>query len=173
MDENQLINLKKSIMNFKQLENLIKSGAEEITLRCDVILEDAEKKIVLRRSPEDILNYIGNFVVAEIDGKVCGCGAARDFGNELYEIRSLVVNPAIQKMGVGKAIVSFFVERMKVQKKINWKLFALTMTPGFFISLGFKEVEKEMFPEKIWADCLKCAKYSWCDETAVLLSSDV
>ena len=131
----------------------------------------ADKKVVLRRSQEDILNYIGNFVVAVIDGKVCGCGAARDFGNELYEVRSLVVDPNIQKMGIGRAIVNFFVNRLKEQK-INWKLFALTMTPGFFISLGFREVQKEMFPEKIWADCLKCAKYNCCDETAVLLASE-
>ena len=44
--------------------------------------------------------------------------------------------------------------------------------PGFFISLGFKEVEKEMFPEKIWADCLKCAKFNCCDEKAVLFQAD-
>jgi len=132
----------------------------------------AEAKVVLRRSKEDILSYIANFVVAEIDGKVCGCGAARHFGNNLYEVRSLVVDPSIQKKGIGKAIVNFFINRFREQQVADWKLFALTMTPAFFISLGFKEVEKEMFPEKIWADCLKCAKYHCCDETAVLLSSE-
>lgn len=132
----------------------------------------AEKKVVLRRSQEDILNYIGNFVVAELDGRICGCGAARDFGNDLFEVRSLVVDPSIQKMGIGRAIVNFFINRFKVQKRKNWKLFALTMTPGFFISLGFREVPKEMFPEKIWADCLKCAKFDCCDETAVLLEDE-
>ena len=132
----------------------------------------AEEKVVLRRSQEDILNYIANFVVAELDGKVCGCGAARHFGNELYEIRSLVVDPAIQKKGVGRAIVGFFIGKMKNSGSNIWKLFALTMTPAFFVSLGFREVQKELFPEKIWADCLKCAKYHCCDETAVLLSAE-
>ena len=132
----------------------------------------ADAKIVLRRSQEDILNYIANFAVAELDGKICGCGAARDFGCNLYEVRSLVVNQNIQKKGVGRAIVTFFIDRFKERKIDNWRLFALTMTPGFFISLGFKEVPKEMFPEKIWADCLKCAKYHCCDETAVLLGAD-
>ena len=131
----------------------------------------AEEKVVLRRSQEDILNYIANFVVAELDGKICGCGAARNFGNELYEVRSLVVNPAIQKKGVGRAIVGYFVDRMENSGRSDWKLFALTMTPAFFVSLGFREVEKELFPEKIWADCLKCAKYNCCDETAVLLTA--
>lgn len=132
----------------------------------------ADKKIVLRRSKDDILSYIGNFVVAEMDGKVCGCGAARNFGSELYEVRSLVVDPSIQKKGVGRAIVEFFIERLSKSESKSWKLFALTMTPGFFISLGFKEVEKEMFPEKIWADCLKCAKFNCCDEKAVLFQAD-
>ena len=131
----------------------------------------ADKKVVLRRSQEDILNYIANFVVAELDGNVCGCGAARNFGNELYEIRSLVVDPSVQKKGVGRAIVGFFIDRMKNSGRSDWKLFALTMTPAFFVSLGFKEVRKELFPEKIWADCLKCAKYNCCDETAVLLAA--
>ena len=131
----------------------------------------AEEKIVLRRSQEDILYYIGNFVVAEIDGKICGCGAARDFGSGLYEVRSLVVDRSIQKKGIGRAIVTFFVNRFAELGIKNWRLFALTMTPGFFVSLGFKEVPKEMFPEKIWADCLKCSKYHCCDEIAVLLES--
>ena len=130
----------------------------------------ADAKVVLRRSKEDILQYIGNFVAAEIDGEVCGCGAARDFGNNLYEVRSLVIAPSSQKKGVGRAIVTYFIERMKKRGISQWKLFALTMTPGFFISMGFREVDKEMFPEKIWADCLKCSKYDCCDETAVLLT---
>ena len=132
----------------------------------------ADAKVVLRRSQEDILHYIGNFVVAESCGAVCGCGAARDFGNNLYEIRSLVIAPSSQKKGVGRAIVSYFISRMKKRNIAKWKLFALTMTPGFFVSLGFREVEKEMFPEKIWADCLKCSKYNCCDETAVLMTSE-
>ena len=132
----------------------------------------AEEKIVLRRSQEDILHYINNFVIAEIDGKICGCGAARDFGSNLYEVRSLVVDRSIQKKGIGRAIVTFFVNRFDERGIKDWRLFALTMTPGFFVSLGFKEVSKEMFPEKIWADCLKCAKYHCCDEIAVLLESN-
>ena len=151
----------------------VRAASPQDVVSIHALLEPyAEKKVVLRRSQEDILNYIGNFVVAELDGRICGCGAARDFGNDLFEVRSLVVDPSIQKMGIGRAIVNFFINRFKVQKRKNWKLFALTMTPGFFISLGFREVPKEMFPEKIWADCLKCAKFDCCDETAVLLEDE-
>ena len=53
--------------------------------------------------------------------------------------------------------------------RTNWRLFALTLRPDFFSSLGFEEVPKSLFPEKIWSDCSKCAKRSRCDETAMLL----
>ena len=151
----------------------VRAAVSEDVPEIHALLEPyADAKIVLRRSQEDILSYLDNFVVAELDGKICGCGAARDFCSNLYEVRSLVVNQNIQKKGIGRAIVTFFINRFKERGINKWRLFALTMTPGFFVSLGFKEVSKEMFPEKIWADCLKCAKYNCCDETAVLLEAE-
>ncbi|MDR2055853.1 MAG: hypothetical protein LBQ10_08315, partial [Desulfovibrio sp.] len=40
---------------------------------------------------------------------------------------------------------------------------------AFFINLGFTVVEKDVLPQKIWADCVNCPKYPDCDEIAVLL----
>lgn len=131
----------------------------------------AAKHIVLSRSHDDIALFIGNFVVAEYEGKVCGCAAVRDFGNDLLEIRSLVVAPEMQGKGVGKAIIRMIVEKLRC-KRAQWRLFALTLRPDFFRSLGFKEVEKELFPEKIWSDCSKCSKRDCCDEIALLLESE-
>ena len=84
----------------------VRAAAPEDVPEIHALLEPyADAKIVLRRSQEDILQYIGNFVVAEIDGKICGCGAARDFGGSLYEVRSLVVNKSIQKKGIGSRAI--------------------------------------------------------------------
>lgn len=130
----------------------------------------AAKGVVLSRTPEDISFFIRNFTVAEFEGKVCGCAAVRDFGNDLLEVRSLVVAPGLQSKGIGRAMVNAIMEKLKVSRK-NWRLFALTMRPDFFLSLGFNEVSKELFPEKIWSDCAKCAKRDCCDETAVMIDS--
>ncbi|MBE6392190.1 MAG: N-acetyltransferase [Lentisphaerae bacterium] len=124
--------------------------------------------VVLKRSKDDITGYLANFIVAEKDGSVCGCCAARDFGHDLLEVRSLVVDPACQGMGIGKTMVNSIIGRLNRERK-NWRLFTLTLQVGFFRSLGFSVVEKEIFPEKIWSDCSKCPKYSRCDETALLL----
>lgn len=133
----------------------------------------AAKAIILSRSEEDIRFYLGNFVVAEIDGAVRGCAAVRDFGNNLFEIRSLVVEPGFQGKGIGRAMVEAIIAGMRVRRR-EWRLFALTYQVEFFKALNFKIVERELFPEKIWSDCSKCSKQDCCDETAMLLTeSDI
>ena len=124
--------------------------------------------IVLKRSKEDITGYLKNFIVAVDNGKVCGCCAARHFGNNLFEVRSLVVSPAYQGKGIGKLLVSFIIDNLD-REYLSWRLFTLTLQEKFFRSLGFEVVEKEIFPEKIWSDCSKCPKYHCCDEIALLL----
>ena len=131
----------------------------------------AAQKVVLPRSREDIALFIGNFTVAERCGEICGCGALRDFGNDLLEVRSLVVAPEYQGQGVGRALVAAMVEKLR-QSRENWRLFTLTLRPGFFLSLGFREVPKALFPEKIWSDCSQCGTRNCCDETALLMESD-
>lgn len=76
----------------------------------------ASRGIVLRRSREDIRFYLGNFVVAEIDGTVRGCAAVRDFGNDLLEVRSLVVEPGFQGKGVGRAMVEAIIAGLKIRR---------------------------------------------------------
>ena len=125
--------------------------------------------IVLKRSREDINFFIGNFVVAEQAGKVCGCAALRDFGNDLLELRSVVIHPQLQGKGVGRILVEELIASLRKQRS-EWRLFTLTTTPAFFKKLGFKEVEKELFPEKIWSDCSKCPKFHCCDEVALLMT---
>ena len=124
--------------------------------------------IVLKRSKEDIAGYLANFIVAVVNGSVCGCCAARDFGHDLLEVRSLVVSPVCQGKGVGKKLVSSIIDRLNKERSV-WRLFTLTLQVDFFKSLGFSVVEKEIFPEKIWSDCSKCPKFNCCDETALLL----
>lgn len=131
----------------------------------------AASGVVLPRSKEDITFFLNNFTVAEYEGKVCGCTAVRDFSHDLLEVRSLVVMPGLQGKGIGKAMLRSVIDSLNA-KRDYWRLFALTLRPDFFRSLGFREVPKSLFPEKIWSDCSKCSKRSCCDEIAVLLESD-
>ena len=129
----------------------------------------ADAGIVLRRSEADILSYIRNFRVALSGGRLCGCVAVRDFGGNLLEIRSLVVDRSFHGQGVGRSLIEFVINELhEARPAEKWLLFTLTGQRGFFERLGFKVVPKEMFPEKIWSDCSKCPKQNCCDETALL-----
>ena len=131
----------------------------------------AAQKIVLQRSEADIRYYLANFSVAEREGELVGCVAMRDFGNDLLEIRSLVVAPELQNTGVGRALVEYCIRKLRNSRQ-RFRLFALTLKADFFVRLGFRVVGKELFPEKIWSDCLNCPKKECCDELAVMLKSD-
>jgi amino-acid N-acetyltransferase len=48
------------------------------------------------------------------------------------------------------------------------RVFALTYRPGFFERLGFRTLDKRELPQKIWKDCLRCAKFTCCDEVALI-----
>ncbi len=132
--------------------------------------EYARKQILLPRTTEEITKHINSFYVAmNANGKVIGCVCLRDFGSNLFEVRSLVVHEAWHNMRVGSQLVQRLME--KVDHITGAKLFALTYRAHFFVNLGFKPATKECFPPKIWTDCLICAKREHCDEEAVLYRS--
>jgi len=129
----------------------------------------ADLGIVLRRSQRDILNSLRSFFVAESGGDICGCSAIRDFGNNLLEVRSLVVAPERQGQGIGRALVGSIVRDVN-SKRRQWRIFTLTGQPDFFAKVGFHTVSRSMFPEKIWSDCRKCPKNNNCDEVALMIT---
>ena len=134
----------------------------------DLLHGYAVQGVLLDRSEEDITLYLKNFTVAvDETGALLGCMAVRDFGNDLLEVRSLAIQPDMRKGGIGRKLVAKAIARLD-EERDNYRLFALTLQPGFFERLNFEIVEKELFPEKIWADCVHCPKRERCDETAVI-----
>jgi len=128
----------------------------------------ADRNIVLRRSREDIRERLANFVVAvdPAEGKVVGCGAVRDFGGALYELRSLAVRHDRRGEGIGRALVESMIAAKRDSGEAA-QLFTLTCEPRFFERLGFALTDREKFPPKIWSDCRNCPRNRSCNETAL------
>lgn len=126
----------------------------------------ARQGIMLPRSRAVLERQISDFVVAEMDGWIVGCGSLCRLGEELVEIRSLGIAEGYKGRGLG----SMLVEELVLQAKRQGipKIMALTYEVSFFLKNGFAVVEKEIFPEKVWTDCVNCAKQHCCDEIAVL-----
>ncbi|MHC4457047.1 MAG: N-acetyltransferase [Planctomycetota bacterium] len=126
----------------------------------------AERDKMLFRSMADIYENLQSFIIAELDGIIVGCCGLEIIWSDLAEIKSLAVDEANIGSGVGKSLVTAAVE--KVSQLGLPQIFALTLDPAFFEKLGFKKVEKDALPMKVWSDCAKCPKQQNCDEIAVI-----
>ena len=122
---------------------------------------------LLPRKKEDILQNLAHFRIIKQGNDVVACGSLEHFTDELAEVRSLMVEHTIKRSGYGRLIVEHL---LNVARQRNVKrVMALTYVPEFFHKLGFKTVNKDIFPEKVWGICVNCYKFHNCDEIAVLL----
>ncbi|MHA6530388.1 N-acetyltransferase [Paenibacillus sp. BAC0078] len=135
-----------------------------------MIEEYAQRGIMLPRSRQALTRQIDQFVVAELDGKFIGCGSLFRLGADLVEVRSIGLRDEGKGKGVGSMILEKLTEEARRQKIP--KIMALTYAVDFFLRNGFTVVEKEIFPEKVWTDCVNCKKQHACDEIAVLKKLD-
>ncbi len=135
-----------------------------------MIEEYAQRGIMLPRSRQALTRQIDQFVIAELDGKFIGCGSLFRLGADLVEVRSIGLRDEGKGKGVGSMILEKLTEEARRQKIP--KIMALTYAVDFFLRNGFSVVEKEIFPEKVWTDCVNCKKQHCCDEIAVLKKLD-
>ena len=126
----------------------------------------AEENKMLFRSMADIYENLQSFLVAEVNGRVVGCCALQVIWSDLAEIKSLAVDQANIKKGIGSALVTAAIEQ--ATRLGATKVFALTLYPDFFVKQGFEVIQKDKLPMKVWSDCAKCSKQQRCDEIAVI-----
>jgi amino-acid N-acetyltransferase len=128
----------------------------------------AQQGKLLARSLSELYTNIRDMFVAE-DGesrRVVGCCSLHIIWEDLAEIRSLAVDETFQGRGCGRELVEACLEEA-LELGIP-RLFTLTYETAFFEHMGFRIVDKNVFPHKIWADCLHCPKFPECDEVALV-----
>ena len=134
-----------------------------------LLMDCASKRLLLPRSYNELYSHLRDFIVAEDaeTGAVVGCCALTITWEALAEVRSLVVAEQAQAKGLGRRMVEACVSDALTFG--IYKVFALTYQVAFFQKLGFVEVSKDILPQKVWADCLKCPQFPECDEVAMMI----
>jgi amino-acid N-acetyltransferase len=148
-------------MNIRQAE------PHDVQQMVRIIAHYASQGLMLPRSVSSLTNAIQYYVVADSAGEVIGCGGLQQYTDDSAEIYGLATTPEGSPPGTGRAIVEALIRRAR-DESIQ-KVFALTLVPGFFAKLGFKNVEHRDLPLKVWKDCVACPKFGNCDEIAMLL----
>lgn len=143
-----------------------KARIEDVKKIHQLINQSASRGEMLPRSLGELYDNLRDYFVHVHDDVVTGTGGLHICWENLAEVRSLCVGEAARGRGVGRALVEACVEEAKTYD--IHKLFLLTYQVEFFQKCGFVITDKKIFPQKIWSDCIKCAKFPECDETAMI-----
>jgi amino-acid N-acetyltransferase len=143
-----------------------KAVMRDIPLILDLINSYAARGIMLPRTEFEMSEAIRDFLVVLQGEELLGCGALHFYSPKVGEIRSLAVHENAKTKGVGRILVESLVREADVYELDI--VFAFTYVVEFFNKVGFHVVERGVLPLKAWKDCLRCSKFSACDEIAVL-----
>lgn len=144
-----------------------KARTDEIDAIHRIISSYAAEGILLSRSPADIVADINNFFVTEENGAITGVVTFYDYGEHLKEVRSLAVHKSHLRRGIGTALLRNLIKAL-APRKGHPKIFVLTYAPLFFEKNGFRVIDRNDLPEKIWKDCADCPNRLNCSETALV-----
>lgn len=144
-----------------------KANVSDVPRMTELINFYADQQMMLKKSLYKIYTTIQTFFVAEFQGKIIGCVALSILWSDLGEVCSLAVDKEFLGKGVGRKLVESCMDEAKVMHLP--RLISLTYQDKFFEKLGFKLAEKNLFPRKLWRECLECPKLEKCDELAYVI----
>ncbi|WP_081829572.1 amino-acid N-acetyltransferase [Paraoerskovia marina] len=105
---------------------------------------------------KDLVVYfesVQEFLVAEADGVVVGCGALHVLWEDLAEVRTVAVDPGWRGRGLGHLLVRELLDRARTLGL--QRVFCLTFEVEFFGRHGFAELTGEAVTPEVYAELLR------------------
>lgn len=111
------------------------------------------RRILLGKETVALYEAVQEFVVAESQGQLLGCGALHVMWEDLGEIRTVVVSPDAGGQGVGRGVVSRLEERAR-ELGLS-RLFCLTFEVDFFARNGFEPIGEQVVGPDVYAQLVR------------------
>lgn len=108
---------------------------------------------LLAKAPVTLFEDIQEFVVAEIDGEIVGCGALHVMWEDLAEVRTLAVSGRHLRRGIGSLVLNDLINRAR-SLEVR-RIFCLTFMVGFFAEHGFVEVDDTPVDHDVYEQLLQ------------------
>lgn len=112
-----------------------------------------EKRILLGKDLAVLYGSVQEFVVAEADGRIIGCGALHVIWEDLGEVRTLLVRDDWLHHGVGRAIVDRL-EANAIALGLS-RLFCLTFEVEFFGRRGYTPIGEQVVDPDVYSQLLR------------------
>jgi amino-acid N-acetyltransferase len=113
----------------------------------------AERRVLLQKEAVAYYESVPDFVVAERDGELIGCGAVHVLWEDLAEIRTLAVADHALRDGVGSLLLNRLIDRGR-ELGIS-RLFCLTFEIAFFERHGFTPIDGQAVDPAVYAEMLR------------------
>jgi amino-acid N-acetyltransferase len=113
----------------------------------------APQRILLNKATVTLYEDVQEFLVAEVDGSVAGCGALHVMWEDLAEVRTLAVDPARRGDGVGHALLVALLDRARAIGVR--RVFCLTFEVEFFRRHGFEAIDGAPVEPKVYEELLR------------------
>ncbi|MFT4136772.1 amino-acid N-acetyltransferase [Microbacterium sp.] len=112
-----------------------------------------QRRILLGKDLVVLYESVQQFVVAEADGRVIGCGALHAMWEDLGEIRTLIVADDWLHRGVGGALVGLLEDNARALGLS--RLFCLTFEVDFFARRGFAPIGEQVVDPDVYSQLLR------------------
>jgi amino-acid N-acetyltransferase len=118
-----------------------------------IIDEYAASRRLLTKETVTLYESVQEFMVAEMSGKIVGCGAVHVLWEDLAEVRSVAVDQSIRGQGIGHGLLEALIKKAT---EIGVKrIFCLTFETEFFGRHGFKEIEGTPVAPDVYNELLR------------------
>lgn len=108
---------------------------------------------LLSKATVTLFEDIQEFLVAERDGEVVGCGALHVMWEDLAEVRTVAVDPDLAGQGIGSLLLTALMERARLVGVK--KVFCLTFAVPFFERHGFHEIDDSPVEHDVYEQLLQ------------------
>lgn len=112
-----------------------------------------QRRILLGKEVVTVYEAVQEFVVAESEGQLIGCGALHVMWEDLGEIRTLIVAEEWLHHGVGAALVARLEDNARALGLS--RLFCLTFEVDFFARRGFAPIGEQIVDADVYSQLLR------------------
>jgi len=119
----------------------------------DLIEPYVERRILLGKELVTLFEAVQEFVVAERDGQIVGCGALHVLWEDIGEVRTIAVAEGALGHGVGHAMLEAL-EQRAIDLGLS-RLFCLTFETAFFGRHGYIEVAEQVVSPDVFAELVR------------------
>lgn len=117
------------------------------------LVDEYSGRVLLAKEIVTLYEAVPEFLVAELDGQVVGCGALHVLWADLGEVRTVAVHPRVVGRGVGHALVGALLD---VARDLGLsRVFVLTFEKQFFARHGFAEIDGTPVEPDVFAAMLR------------------